>query len=90
MERVQHLLIFFKNKQMVQEIKCICIFQPRYDESVSEDVRPSWVIAHLKATDADEYGSLRYELAGDGAEDFYLDLDTGDYDIGKLLFVSTG
>ena len=31
------------------------------------------------ATDADEYGSLRYELTGDGAQDFYLEPNSGKY-----------
>ncbi|XP_052793607.1 protocadherin Fat 1-like isoform X3 [Mya arenaria] len=51
--------------------------KPVYDESVSEDVTPSWVISTLKASDADEYGSLRYELTGDGAQDFYLEPNSG-------------
>jgi len=48
-----------------------------YSERVSEDVTPSWIIATLKATDADEYGSLRYELSGPGSEHFYLEPNTG-------------
>jgi len=57
----------------------VSCLQPRYDEIVSEDVLPSWVITRLKATDADEYGSLRYELTGDGAQDFYLEPNSGKY-----------
>ena len=48
-----------------------------YTAVVSEDVTPSWVIARLKATDADEYGSLRYELTGHGAKDFYIEPNSG-------------
>ncbi|XP_052280093.1 protocadherin Fat 1-like isoform X4 [Dreissena polymorpha] len=51
--------------------------KPVYTAVVSEDVTPSWVIASLKATDADEYGSLRYELTGDGAKDFYMEPNSG-------------
>lgn len=52
-------------------------FQLQYSEIVSEDVQPSWVILRLKATDADEYGSLHYELTGDNSEHFFLEPNSG-------------
>ena len=55
------------------------IFQLEYRTVVSEDVTPTWVIVRVRATDADEYGSLRYELTGAGAESFFLESNSGGY-----------
>ncbi|XP_060561268.1 LOW QUALITY PROTEIN: protocadherin Fat 1-like [Ruditapes philippinarum] len=49
----------------------------QYSEIVSEDVQTSWVILRLKATDADEYGSLHYELTEDHSEHFFLEPNSG-------------
>ena len=54
-------------------------FQPVISETIPEDITPAKVITRVKATDADEYDNLRFELSGPGAGQFRLDASTGTF-----------
>ena len=63
-------------------IGAFCILlQLLISEIVSEDISSTDIITRVKATDADEYDSLTFELNGKGAEKFRLDKFTGLYAI---------
>ena len=51
--------------------------QPLISEIVSEDISSTTIITRVKATDADEYDSIHFELSGQGSEQFRLDRSSG-------------
>lgn len=55
----------------------VLLLQPVITETVSEDISYTHIITRVKATDADEYDSIHFELNGPGAEQFRIDRTTG-------------
>ena len=85
-DEISYLIFFQKLGKILQNLSSaavvICILlQLLISEVVSEDISSTDIITRVKATDADEYDSLTFELNGKGAEKFRLDKFTGLYAI---------
>ena len=73
--------LIFEGDQWCKHFVMVCVFQPMYITSISENVPIGSYVIKVAATDADEEGTrnayIEYRIDGEGASTFAMHRKTG-------------